>query len=538
MRRGFDRLSPASRRARVGVLVVGMSAAAIAGATALEPWAGPAYFGLALVAVAVAVWIGGLGAALAAVVLSGAGTALVSVWGDARAHELLVSLALFLGAALVVVGLGHYMRTARLHAERSEERLALVVRVQQALEPVLDLRERLHALAATVVPELADACVVWLDGAEDGAPPALAAVAVARGGSGELVVHTTKAPPGGWLAGPALLRRLDAEEAERIAQRLPDDVRLHLGAPGSALVAPLMARGVALGAMMFVGAASRGRYGAADLELAADVAQRAALQLDNARLFEAERAAAAALERSDALKTAMVRAVSHELRTPITAITTAADGLELVDDPKDRAELRRIVVAEARRLERVVENLLDLSRLEGGILRPRLDDCAVADLIAGSRSAAAPFLATVQVAAEPEDGWPIVRTDPVLSERILVNLLQNAAVHGAPPVRIDVRRTSHRVEIVVSDEGAGVAPERADEIFVGFVGGARGGGLGLGLALSRRLAEAQGGELRLLPSKEGARFALALPLARLPHAPKAPASDAVPAIVHAGRDAG
>ena len=201
---------------------------------------------------------------------------------------------------------------------------------------------------------------------------------------------------------------------------------------------------------------------------------------------------AESLRRSDELKTALLHGVSHEFRTPLTAIRTAAHAL--AEDPEGPAarELLAAMSAETGRLERLVANLLDLSRLEAGALVTRLDWCAPEEIVAGALEAAEPFLEGMPVAVRIDPDLPLVRADPVLCERILVNLLHNAVRHGRPPVSIAARRAGDRLELRVTDAGPGPDPAVAARLFDPFAAGPRTGGTGVGLALARGLAEAQG----------------------------------------------
>lgn len=494
-----------------------LSGAAVLGTLALERTTGPTFFGLVLTAVAVSVWFGGLGPGLAATAVTALGMGLVLIepagrpWIDDGSDA--VRWALFVLAALVITGLGHFMRAARQRAETSERRLAILSSAHHALEPALDPEARLRRLARVLVPRACDWCALRLDardpadstgtGDHDDAPLLVAS----DGRCGPM-------PDAFMLDVPSLLPALDASQASALGH-LMSSVNATTGPPTSAIVVPLVARGSTLGLMVLVTCGGRARFAADDLVLAEEVARRSALQIDNARLYESARAMSAALERSDALKTAMLRGVSHEFRTPLTGIAAAAGALEHADGDDHRAMLR-IVVEETGRLERLVTNLLDLSRLDGGVLRPRLDDCSVAELVAGARAAAARFLAEGDVLVAVESAWPLVRADPVLTERILVNLLQNAKRYGLPPIRVSARWHLDAVEVVVADEGPGVPAALRDSIFEQFTGARTGGGLGLGLALSRRLAEAQGARLALLDGDGGARFVLRLPRADAP----------------------
>jgi two-component system sensor histidine kinase KdpD len=477
--------------ARTYAWTAALTGAAVAVTAVLERTTGTTFFGLVLAAVAVAVWLGGLGPALVATGLAALATAFLPVETAGRTalsdRDALLRWGLFVLAALVITGLGHVMRSARQRAEASERRLAIVSAVHEALEPSLEVEARLHRLAGALVPGLCDWCAVRLD--DDVAGTSHPAPAL----------DGLPDPPA-----PVLLRFAEGDEP-------PPAIRAAAAGrtPASAIVAPFAARGTRLGVIVLATWDGR-RLGPGDLAVAEEVARRAALQVDNARLYEAARSLSASLERSDALKTAMLRGVSHEFRTPLTAISAAAAALEHTEGD-ERREMIAILVEETGRLERLVTNLLDLSRLEGGALQPRLDDCSVAELVAGARAAVTRFRAPADIRVDLDAEGPLVRADPVLAERVLVNLLQNATRHGRPPVRVSALRRGDRVEVLVADAGPGVSAALRPTLFDAFTGDGK--GIGIGLALSRRLAEAQGGELALLDGRPGAVFALRLPVA-------------------------
>ncbi|MCC6833033.1 MAG: PAS domain-containing protein [Thermoleophilia bacterium] len=228
-----------------------------------------------------------------------------------------------------------------------------------------------------------------------------------------------------------------------------------------------------------------------------------------------------ALRARDAMQSLLVRGVSHEFRAPLAAISAAADALERVPQEERRAELLGAITEETARLERLVANLLDLSRLEGGALVPRLDWCAVDELVTGARRASGVAFrpGELEVSLDPEH--PLVRADQVLTERILSNLLRNAAIHGAPPVRVTSAEGDGVLQLAVEDSGAGLPEELRSTAFAPFVQGAGRPGIGVGLALARGLAEAQGGTLVAAPSPGGgARLVLSLPLVPMPEVPE------------------
>jgi two-component system sensor histidine kinase KdpD len=159
----------------------------------------------------------------------------------------------------------------------------------------------------------------------------------------------------------------------------------------------------------------------------------------------------------------------------------------------------------------MVTNLLDLSRLEGGAITPVLEAHPADELVDVALRAARSALDGAPVRVRVPSPAPIVRADTVLTERILVNLLHNAARHGGPPIEMDVESAGRTIRLTVTDGGPGVDPGVVDELFEPFVRGRDGAGAGLGLALARGLAEAQGGEVNLARSGPGTSFELLLP---------------------------
>ncbi len=277
---------------------------------------------------------------------------------------------------------------------------------------------------------------------------------------------------------------------------------------------PLVVAGRAIGLLEVGPALPRAEPRWARPGLATAVAGLAAVAVERSRLIRAA-LEAESLRRSDELKTALLHGVSHEFRTPITAIRTAAHALR--ERPGAGADpLLAVMAEETARLDRLVANLLDLSRLEAGALVARMDWCAPAEIAAGALEEAAPFLDGRSVELDVPLDLPLVRADAVLAERILVNLLHNAARHGAGPVRVAGRVAGDAVELAVADRGPGVDPAVAARLFSPFAPGGVTGGTGIGLALSRGLAEAQGASLVHAADPGGARFVLAFPLVAAP----------------------
>jgi two-component system, OmpR family, sensor histidine kinase KdpD len=238
--------------------------------------------------------------------------------------------------------------------------------------------------------------------------------------------------------------------------------------------------------------------------------------IDRERLAR-EALEAEALRRSDAMKTAVLRAVSHDLRTPLMAILTSASALAREDlefGREDRSELAMTILDEAGRLDRLVANLLDLSRLQAGAARPEPDLWAVDDLVVQALDEIGE--AGQRIAVWFPEESPAVRADAHQIERVLVNVIENGLKYSpaSEQVHVHVTATPSDVLVRVVDHGPGIAASDRERIFEAFQRGADGGvrGAGLGLAIARGFAEANGGRI-WVESREGqgSTFVLALP---------------------------
>lgn len=221
-----------------------------------------------------------------------------------------------------------------------------------------------------------------------------------------------------------------------------------------------------------------------------------------------------ALRRSDDMKTALLRAVSHDLRSPITAIRAAGSGLgsrTLEDGERD--ELIAVIRSESERLGRLVENLLELSRLEAGSAPAQPDWCALDELVESAVGTLGDPPGDVRLELEP--GLPLVHADAMQIERAIANLVDNAVRHSnGKPVRVSTVRDGAFVEVRVADSGPGIDPDDRERIFEPFFRASGGGGAGLGLAIARGFVEANGGRIRVDACEgRGARFTIRLPVA-------------------------
>ncbi len=402
------------------------------------------------------------------------------------------------------------------------------------LAETLDYEATLRRLGALCVRSLADWCVIDV---VESAGIARIAGAVADPAKQVLVDELKDRYPPRWDSPHPSARCLRSGEP-LLATNVADDVLRtyceddrhvalvrELGAR-SFLIVPLVARSVTLGALTMCSRHPR-RYTRADLELAQEMAHRAAIGIDNARLYrDAQRAVRI---RDDFLVVA-----SHELRTPVTTLGLSLAGLERAASATDYAAARtwaRRAARQGERLNRLVMDLLDVSRVQAD--RVELDRGAVElgelvhhvlDRLEPERARAA---SPVSVATTPVTG----RWDRARLERVVASLLSNALKFGAgKPVEIVVFGVGGRATLVVQDHGIGVDLAEQARIFDRFeraVSTRNYGGLGLGLYISRRIVEAHGGTLRVASEPGGgATFTVELPLEPLVAAPGADARHA------------
>lgn len=258
-------------------------------------------------------------------------------------------------------------------------------------------------------------------------------------------------------------------------------------------------------------------FGAEERRLLGALAALTGLAIDRARLFAQEREAREVLERADELKSEFVALAAHELRTPVSAIygvseTLAERGPQLA--PAQQQELRTTLAAQIRRLRELVEQLLDLSRLDADAVE-----------IAPVRVAVRERLREIVAAAEAAYGLPIeVDAEPELEadidanalDRIVSNLVVNACRYGRPPIVVRADCRDHVLHVVVEDHGPGVPAEFVPQLFDRFARDARtaetAAGTGLGLAIARSYARAHSGDVSYHDATpHGAAFELTLP---------------------------
>ena len=218
------------------------------------------------------------------------------------------------------------------------------------------------------------------------------------------------------------------------------------------------------------------------------------------RASEKEREAAVA-RRSDELKTALLHAVSHNLRTPLASIKAGASGLlqaETTYSEEDRRELLEAIEEEADRLDRLVSNMLDASRIEAGTLHPHRTPQDLGELVRTVVGRLGHVLDGRPVEVCVPENLPLVRCDYAQVDQVLTNLLENVARHTPPrtPIAVTVEADDREARVSVADRGPGIPAHERERLFRPFERGkTRAPGSGLGLAIARGLVEAHGGRL-------------------------------------------
>ena len=256
-------------------------------------------------------------------------------------------------------------------------------------------------------------------------------------------------------------------------------------------------------------------------ELLQTYANHAAIALERSQLRE-QALRTELLEQVDQLRASLMGAVSHDLRTPLASVKAAVTALTRAEADgslatHDRCELLELIEQQSDALDRLVANLLDMTRIQSGALEPRREITPLADVVEGAMRASAvgPEQVIVDLAAD----LPPVDVDQVLMEQVVANLLDNAARHSpdGAKIRLVARRRASGIELSVEDEGHGIPPEDRERVFTMFSRISGAGRAGLGLAIAKAFVEAHGERIWVEDAPEGgARFVLTLRPAHVP----------------------
>jgi len=331
---------------------------------------------------------------------------------------------------------------------------------------------------------------------------------------------------------PAMLRNArtiaitdDIEATLAATAHSPDNLYIlrQLGI-GALLTVPLIARKRLLGAITFVSAQHGVSYSAEDVQLAEDVANRGALALDNAQVYDLALVLQRSAETANRAKTAFLGAMSHELRTPLNAIGGYIDildmGLRGPVTEKQHADFARVKTNQ-QHLALLITEILNFVRVGSGRLEYTLGDIKACDAMRHAINLIEPLFAQKGLKFKGVGGdlSTVAHADAERVAQILVNLLSNAIkfTPSGGEISADCGSTADTVTLRIGDTGIGIAEDKHEAIFEPFMQLKEGltdreGGVGLGLAISRDLARAMNGDLTVESSEgEGARFTLSLP---------------------------
>lgn len=409
---------------------------------------------------------------------------------------------------------------ARLYEDeqKARSRSEFLAKASAALAESLNYEQTLQAVAHLAVPQFADWAAVDLIGDDK----SIRRVAVAH-------LDPAKVEPGWELFRPIGLPNVLRTGNPELVEHIPDSLSVKMISDpelleiaralklSSSIVVAIKLKGRILGAITFVLAESNRRYTQADVEVAEELAIRAATSMENAKLYgdsiEASR-----------LKDEFLSTLSHELRTPLTAILGWArilEGTKVTDEKRTRAV--EIIARNAKTQAQLIDDMLDISRIIAGKMRLDVQSInpldAIESAIDSVRLAADSKMIRLQTVLDP--GAAPILGDPGRMQQIVWNLLTNAIkfTHKGGWVLVQLARVNSHIEIEVSDSGEGIAPEFLPFVFERFRQGDASssrsyGGLGLGLAIVRHLVELHGGTITAISEGigKGATFRVKLPL--------------------------
>jgi two-component system sensor histidine kinase KdpD len=257
------------------------------------------------------------------------------------------------------------------------------------------------------------------------------------------------------------------------------------------------------------------------------LAALAAIALERVHYVEVAQSALVDME-SERLRNSLLAALSHDLRTPLTALVGLSESLLRADPPlgEGPSGVAQALHEEALRMSTLVTNLLDMARIESGQVRFNLEWQALEEVVGGALRASRAALRRHQVAVRLPPNIPLLRFDAVLVERVLCNLLENAAKYtpGGSRIEVSAALRGDTVDVMVYDNGPGLPAGSEERIFDKFARGERESalpGVGLGLAICRAIVEAHGGTIRACTSPlGGAGFVFSLPAGSPPETPE------------------
>jgi signal transduction histidine kinase/DNA-binding response OmpR family regulator len=412
-------------------------------------------------------------------------------------------------------------KAAREAAERASHRLAFLAEASGTLASSLDLEATLGALSRLLVPRFADVCILSL--ASGDGQPERNEMAWSVSGAEKPLLTASMLEIGDPLLGEAIARVRDSGKPESIvrdpAGSAESRITLPRGLTAHALMlVPLLVRGRRLGVLTLGLDAPTRRLDADTTAMVAELATRAATALDNALLFRK-------IQDEDQRKNEFLAMLAHELRNPLAPISNAVHILRVSDgDTGKLAWARELIARQLKQLTRLVDDLLDVSRITRGKIELKSEAVDVAQVTGAAIETSRPNIdvqrhtLSIQIPEAPMH----VRGDFARVSQILSNLINNAAKYTPRGGRISLSVAQEEGFVVfrVRDSGVGIPPEFLANIFDPFTQFDRSlarshGGLGIGLTLVRRLVEMQGGSVlaRSEGRNRGSEFTVRLPAA-------------------------
>lgn len=320
-----------------------------------------------------------------------------------------------------------------------------------------------------------------------------------------------------WLPRPPVLGEPHASRAPLVAAAIAER---RTGVGAGAIAVSLDAGEHQSGALLLI--TTNLESSAIDVALLEGLARQAAAAFARAHAAEVAEAADRRARTEEARNT-LLSAVSHDLRTPLAVIGGAASTVRSAAlSVEDRDELLATIGEEAERLERLVGNLLDMTRLQAGAVALRGEWVPLVEVVGSALRRLDTKLGDRRVEVDLDPALPLLWIDPVLLEQALVNLLENATKYSPSPepISVEARASEREVVVTISDRGPGLSPDLAEHAFDKFVRGTRAGrdGFGLGLAICREIAAIHDGTIAALP-RDGGGLCVALTLPRRTDAP-------------------
>jgi PAS domain S-box-containing protein len=421
--------------------------------------------------------------------------------------------------------------------KRREQHERILANAGLVLASSLDFRDTLRSVAALVVPDLGSWCVV--DVLDEEGRFCSAEIAAATPELEERLRSMRRSYPLGSVTGKDPIQEVARSGKARHLQQVTDatlaaasqdagHLRMleELG-PASSSIVPLTARGRVIG-VLTVTTVERGRSdGERDLALVQELARYAALAIDNATLYRDAQEAKHRAEDAVRTRDEVLGVVAHDLRNPLNALTLMASLVESAVQPEARARHLRAIQQVAEQMDRLIQDLLDVRRIEAGRLPLQPLPLAVGSLLSAVVEVLEPVAAGRGVRLDTVVPQPdlCLRADHDRLQQVLFNLVGNAIKFSPPEAAVTIRAAQDGEEVVfaVSDQGPGIADDHLPYLFQRFwqAPDARHGGAGLGLTIARGIVEAHGGRIWVESVEgEGSTFSFALPAAA--HAAREP----------------